>query len=602
MSFERVLLVMPSGRHGLGFALDIIPTGLEYLAASIEECVSDVHIVDLKMEDRPFDYFLWRFKPDLVGISMCATEHAEGLEIARQARKRGAVTVVGNYHPTGLAGFFASEPDLDFVVRGEGEATLRDLVARGGAEGVAGVSYRAQSGAVVHNPDRPLIEDLDALPFPARHLRRHAYVKRIDKTARRDVLTLSRGCRGRCTFCCEPSMSKSVPRFRSPEPILNEIVEVYARHGKGRLSFSVTDPNALGNAEIMAALCDRLAPLRLDVEFGCHIRADAVVAHPEVIEKMVKAGFFSFEMGIESPNPRDLQATKKGSGTELHEKACRIIRACGAQPLGTFVIGLPDQTEAEILTFPDYGRRIGLSKAAFGIATPFPGTAFYKDLDEQGLIFESDWTKFDEMHSVFHNSSLPDRRVEHLATRCMSRFWTADQLLDIEYLDKIRKGRKKSISQFGRHVRELIDMGQNALVQLQEGDSLSHILEFLRDAPDPSTEEKTRALKIHELIEMDRFLRILGDQVIEITFDYKGQALTSWILELKNRAVDCIKVISGAQDGATVHFRLDLAFLERHPRPSWGQRILLAGKLLRSNRGLARRVNLARLILAAAFN
>jgi len=478
---------------------------------------------------------------------------------------------------------------------------LRDLVAQGRAEGVLGVSYKTQAG-VVHNPDRPLIEDLDALPFPARHLRRHAYVRKIDRTAKRDVLTLSRGCRGRCTFCCEPSMSKSVQRFRSPDSILKEILEVHARHGKRRLSFTVTDPNALGSAEMMAALCDRLAPLRLDLEMGCHIRADAVVAHPDVIEKMVKAGFVSFEMGIESPNPRDLQATKKGSGTELHEKACRIIRACGALPLGTFVIGLPGQTEDEILTFPDYGRRIGLAKAAFGIATPFPGTEFYRDLDEQGLIFESAWIKFDEMHSVFHSPSLPDRRVEHLATRCMSKFWTADQLMDIEYLNRIRKGRKNSVSGFGRNVRELIDMGQNALVQLQKDDSLFHILEFLKEAPDPSSEERTRALKIHELIEMDRFLRILGDQVIEITFDYKARALTSWILELNNKAVDCIKVIPGARDSATIHFRLDLAFLQRHPRPSWGQRILLAGKLLRSNRGPGRRINLARLILAAALN
>ena len=89
MPFDKVLLVMPSGRHGLGYTLDVVPTGLEYLAASIEDIVSEVQIVDLKMEKKPIDYYLARFKPDLVGISLCATEHTEGLDIASRAKKWG---------------------------------------------------------------------------------------------------------------------------------------------------------------------------------------------------------------------------------------------------------------------------------------------------------------------------------------------------------------------------------------------------------------------------------------------------------------------------------------------------------------------------------
>ncbi|MFC2157092.1 B12-binding domain-containing radical SAM protein [Acidobacteriota bacterium] len=600
MSFEKILLVMPSGRHGLGYGMDLIPTGLEYLAAYIENSVSDVHIIDLKMEKRSIDYFLHRFKPDLVGISMCATEHTEGLAIAHRAHELGMATVVGNFHPTGLAHFFASHPEIDFVVRGEGEVSLIELVKNGHAQGVLGVSYNSDTG-VVHNPDRPLIEDLDILPFPARHLRKHKYNFPLDKKKEMEVLTFSRGCWGKCTFCCEPSMNRGIQRYRSSENIAKEIIEVYEWHGDVPLLFALTDPCALGNASIIEELCDLLIPLKLDLEIGCHVRADKVVAHPDVIGKMVKAGFVTFEMGIESPYHRDLSGTQKGFGPDVHEKACRILRKHGAQPLGTFVIGLPEQTEEEILSFPAYGRHIGLSRAAFGIATPFPGTEFHRALEKKGLIFEEDWTRFDEMHSVFHTKHLPAKRVEELFSRCLANFWTIDKLLDIENLEWKRTGRRKSLIEFGKYIWSLMEMGRNGLKQLHANDYLLHILEFLEEVRNDAPREKAQDFKIHEIFNMDRFLKIIGDQTIEITFFHQLQALTSWVFMLKNRKVDCIRVIKGEEDGATIHFRFDLEVVEEKKNPSFGRTTILLFKLLNSNKGFKRRINLFRLLLAIAF-
>ncbi|MCK5031771.1 MAG: cobalamin-dependent protein, partial [Thermoplasmatales archaeon] len=104
MPFKKVLLIKPSGRHGLSFAFDIIPTGFEYIAAYIEEVVDDINIIDLEMETKPIqctvEKYLNMFKPDLVGITMSATEHSEGLEIARLAKNHDIMTVLGGYHPT----------------------------------------------------------------------------------------------------------------------------------------------------------------------------------------------------------------------------------------------------------------------------------------------------------------------------------------------------------------------------------------------------------------------------------------------------------------------------------------------------------------------
>ena len=146
MSFKRVLLIKPSGRHGLSYAFDLIPTALEYIAATVEDIADNVTILDLEMEHKPFEEVvkesLIALDPDLVGITMSATEHSEGLKIARLAKSKGAITVLGGYHPTAIPDELLSQLQVDLVVRGEGEITMRELVDKGGPHGVRGVSYR----------------------------------------------------------------------------------------------------------------------------------------------------------------------------------------------------------------------------------------------------------------------------------------------------------------------------------------------------------------------------------------------------------------------------------------------------------------------------
>ena len=108
--FKRILLVKPSGRKGLSFAFDLIPIGLEYIAAYIEDAVDQVHIVDMELDHRKFQDCLDFYRPDLVGISLSATEHNETLSLAKIAKKNGATTVVGGYHPTSVPDLMLSSP------------------------------------------------------------------------------------------------------------------------------------------------------------------------------------------------------------------------------------------------------------------------------------------------------------------------------------------------------------------------------------------------------------------------------------------------------------------------------------------------------------
>ena len=111
--------------------MDQIPLGLEYIASCIGDSVDEVNIVDMEMEHKGLQRLLDFYRPDLVGITMSATEHNKGLCIAEIAKKRGIATIVGGYHPTGVPDLMLSYPQVDMVVRGEGELTMRELCAKG---------------------------------------------------------------------------------------------------------------------------------------------------------------------------------------------------------------------------------------------------------------------------------------------------------------------------------------------------------------------------------------------------------------------------------------------------------------------------------------
>jgi anaerobic magnesium-protoporphyrin IX monomethyl ester cyclase len=606
MSFKKVLLIKPSGRHGLSYAFDLIPTGLEYIAASLEDIVDEVTILDLEMEGEPFTEAvsdaLDAFQPDLVGITMSATEHQEGLEIARMAKSYGASTLMGGYHPTAIPDELLSHPYVDMIVRGEGEMTIRELVIKGGPQGVKGVSYR-EGDRVIHNPDREFIADLDSLPFPARHLRKYTYGTKLMRGRDFDTLTTSRGCWGRCTFCCEPTMSKSHQRYRSPENVMKEILEIVAFHDNRPLSIDITDPHFMGKPELVEKLCDLLAPHHLDIRFGVKVRADSVAKHPEIVRKMIAVGIEGFEMGIESPNQEDISSTSKGMSTDVHVTAVNNIKKYGGNAGGTFVIGLPDQTEEQILGFPAYAKKIGLTSTAYGIATPFPGTKFYEELDAQGLIFETDWNRYDEMHSIFRSKHLSSQRTEELASICMARFWTVDMFIEKERMHTIRSSSKRPLIKFVVDKMGELDFSLKMGSQLQNKNLGSHVISVIEASADPGVERYTRDVGVHNVISMPVLLKLMGDQTVQLTVMNKGVAITSWVLKTTKDKVEYIQVIPGKADYSTVNVDLELDdfnFSETG-NVTLVESIAILGKMLVSNRGIRRQPTMVRLMVAGGL-
>jgi len=563
MAFKRILLVKPSGRKGLGFASDVIPIGLEYIAASLEDIAAEINIIDMELEQSSFHSFLDALNPDLVAITMSATDHSEGLRIAKIAKEKGCTTVLGGYHPTAIPDELLLHPQVDLIVRGEGEYTMRELVQKDSFGDIPGLSYK-KDGKIVHNHDRPLIHDLDALPFPARHLRRHKYKDHImfEKDRETEVITMSRGCWGRCSFCCEPMMCRGHQRFRSPENVMKELLEIVSFHKEKPLSILVTDPNFLGSPKRIERLCDLLHQYKLDIKFSVLVRADSVVRNPELIEKMCENGILSYEMGIESPKAEDLKNIRKNITLEMQEKAVKILADNGAWAGGTFVIGLPGQTEDEIKRFPTYAREIGLTGAAFGVATPFPGTEFYRNLEQEGLIVERDWIKYDEMHSVFELKHVSRERLEELATYCHARFWTLDMLIE-QARFSLKSGRKVSLEDFIGGILNAVRFGWNTTMDLQKENLLAHWRVAADAGADPCVEEYTRRIGVHNIIEFPPFLfRVLGEQTIQFTIKSEGVPITSYIIKTTAGTVEYVKAVSGRLEDATINLDADLNDLD----------------------------------------
>jgi radical SAM superfamily enzyme YgiQ (UPF0313 family) len=597
MVFRKIFLVKLGVKKGLGFVHDVIPTGLEYIASSIEGEVEKIWLLDMEFETHPFQSHLDAFKPDLVGFTISATDHLQGLRFAKQAKESGATTVLGGYHATAVPDELLSHHQVDIVIRGEGEITMRDLIRAGSPVDIAGTSYKVGE-QIIHNADRPPTEDLDTLPFPARHLRRHRYMNRMNRDDREfDVITASRGCWGTCVFCCEPYMSKSCMRFRSPENIMTELSEI-ARYHRGRpLHILATDPHFIGDPKRLDRLCDLLQERSMAITFSVMTRPDSVTQNPELVKKMCDVGILNYELGIESPCQEELNSVKKGLTLETQREAVRILRENGANVSGTLVIGLPDQDMASIKEFPAYAKDIGLMSCAFGIATPFPGTEFYEGLEAKELIFQRDWTKYDEMHSVFRLDSMSPEELEKLESYCMGRFWTLNTFLDREGVMQKRLGKKRSIGDFADEVLGKLVFVKNAGDDLRDGGIKQHVESFLDAMIDAEAEESQRTIQVQDIIETSRFLRILGPQTIQLMLTH-GKKSAGYMIKTNGQSVDSIRIIEGKQSDATINIDVDLdRMIEAYEKRSTLS-IINSVSTLRSKRDLGAVVNLLRLYAA----
>lgn len=357
---------------------------------------------------------------DIVGISAITPTAAEAYGVVRRVKSESkAKVIIGGPHVT----FLPEEPfgyGADYVVRGEGEETIIELLNSilGGGElsGIKGLSY-LQGSEVKHNPDRERIEKLSCLPWPDLSL-----IKGFSKPKVVPVMT-SRGCPYNCNFCSVTEMFGRKYRMRDTEDVLAELEERYALFPKS--TFFFYDDNFTAAAARTKALLGRMDEANIRPSWTAQARVE-ISKDEEMLEQMRDTGCRFLYIGFESVNPDTLKAYNKSQTVEDIEQAIHAIHRHKIRVHGMFVLGADQDDRSTIRETVEFARRTGIDTVQFLVLTPMPGTAVYRDLCNQGRIFTNDWSKYSGHHVVFHPEKMPAFSLQKEASlKAMNRFYSS---------------------------------------------------------------------------------------------------------------------------------------------------------------------------------
>ncbi len=403
------------------------PLGIAYIAGYLESLGHDVRIVDAQAENldhRQVAREALRQPGTIIGISVLTPvfNSVQRLcHIIKQTRPE-ALVVLGGAHCTALPERTLEEIETaDIVCIGEGEQTMAGICAHasdGDWSLIKGICYR-QDGRIVRNQDREYIQDLDAIPPPARHLlpmhRYHLTASRVSGSDYCPTIIVARGCPFKCTYCSR-TFGKSF-RAHSVERIIAEIQGLIDTYQIRQINIEADTLTA--NKRFLTTLCRAMIaagfPSRL--AWTCESRVDTVNA--EVLSLMKQAGCWQISYGVETGSQRLLNKISKGVTLKQVEDAFRITMQLGITIRGFFMLGLPTETPAESRMTIDLAKRLDPLYAQFTVTVPYPGTQMFDELQANGEIRTYDWSKYNTWSGWKGERTLPfvsaGRTVEELS-------------------------------------------------------------------------------------------------------------------------------------------------------------------------------------------
>jgi len=368
IKYKHALALNPYFGDSTAFIGVFPPTGLEYIATSMKDMVGKVTLLDLRFEKvyqdpKALSKFI-RNEIDLLCVSIRWESQFENVCDFVSQLPSEICTVVGGYKATEeVKNLFDRCPNIDMVVRGEGEDIIKQIVTGVPYKDIRGLSYR-ENGGIVHNENHPL-PDITKIPFPDRSLRKHDYrmVKygfQISSHTFDTVLT-TRGCPFKCKFCTfslNPLGQKRSYTERTVESVVEELKTVTA----DVVLFS--DDNFFTNPNRSEQLCDMIIENKIKKIFAVQARID-IARHPRILDKAEKAGFKIFLFGIESPHDRILKQLEKGITQQQIRDAFAVLTQYDFYLHGYFIYGNIGETEEEMLYIPKFAKEIKLDSINF---------------------------------------------------------------------------------------------------------------------------------------------------------------------------------------------------------------------------------------------
>jgi len=404
------------------------PTGLEYIVANMKDLVGKVTLLDLRYAKEyqnleTLNRFI-RAEIDLVCVSIQWDAQFENICDFISRLPDEVPTAVGGYQATlEVEEVFKRCPNVDMVVRGEGEEIIRRIVTDVPRQEIRGLSYR-NNGDIVHNENQPL-PDLAGLAYPDRSLRGHDYywVQRGVRLSRRtfDTVLTTRGCPFKCKFCTfslNPLGQKRSYTERPVESVIEELKTVTA----DTVLFS--DDNMFTNLQRSEQLCDLIIENGIKKTFVVQARVD-IAKHPRILDKAQQAGFKLFLIGVESPHDRILQQLQKGITQQQIREAFAVLTRYDFHLHGYFIYGNVGETEEEMLYIPKFAKEIGLDTISFQKLR----IEKYSPLKE--VVESTPGYYYNRIGGPVYSEKYGRKELKRIRNRIRAQFYTLAQLLHI---------------------------------------------------------------------------------------------------------------------------------------------------------------------------
>jgi radical SAM superfamily enzyme YgiQ (UPF0313 family) len=469
---EIVLVIPPFSFGGFRKTYNKCPNlGIAIIASLLEKNSYSVKIIDafaLELRKKEILRRIFKEKPEIVGITSVTSNSDVAMDILKSVKEKDKeiITVYGGPHATFASDLILDKDFIDYVVIGEGEYTMLELCnfiirGKGSESKIKGISYKRKRSIIKTEP-RPLIENLDQLPFPAYHLlpmnfyRPNAY---LDTKGKFSSMITSRGCPFNCIFCTTPKMWGRW-RARSVENVGEEIKLLYDKYRVSQIFFK--DDEFTVSQERVEGICDFIVENKLDIIWECLGRVNDI--NDKILEKMYRAGCRALTFGIEVGYEEGLKKIRKGFTLNQAKKAIDLTKKHGMISVASFMLGFPWEGIDEIKKTIRFARFLNADITEFNMLVPYFGTEIYEIVTEKGL-FVKDYSQ--KLINYSMHEVNPVIRTEHLTAEQL-RYWRGKAYLEIFFNPlSLLRSFKSSIS-FGSVKRKVLGGVELLTVSLRD--------------------------------------------------------------------------------------------------------------------------------------
>ena len=399
--------------------------GLVSLAAHVDDLCT-IHVADLHCLKNYEDFVRHNVNDyDLVGFSCMSFQYCEALKLAGIAKESGAETVIGGYHPTLAYREIGESTDIkliDHIIRGEGEATFRELIRAklddSSLREIAGLSYR-EGGGMIHNPPRPLLNvDEIEMPYRASRLIRKGFTSFNIPI---DSVETSRGCTQGCKFCSINLMYGRHFRKFSLDRVVADIRDAET-HGARSIFFP--DDNITLDVKRLENLCQVIIEAGLThLRYKTQASASGIASSKHLVDKMGEAGFDGVFLGVESINERNLQFLGKGRMSDDVEKAIEYLNDNNIIVSTGLIGGNPEDNAEDLWQNFRLARRLKVDFPIFYVSTPYPKTQMRSELNNMGLITNNDLERYDGLHANIRTKYLSEEEIQYITWQMNARYY-----------------------------------------------------------------------------------------------------------------------------------------------------------------------------------